>query len=248
MRGGGPPPKTLRPATTLRALLRARELRRIGCTDGRATSTSPPRASGDDDGGARSDRALLRGRTVAIADVTSRLAAKSVHRRDADEPARRFYRIAYRTVPRGRRRRCLDGAGLPADGASLTPAPRRRRRPPDRRDRGLVRAVAHAGRTSTTSRSPGRRGGFAVVASDFAGLGNGGTQGYVANHDTAHSVLDSAARSARCSTRARSTTACSSSATAREAARCWRRRGSPEARGGRDHLRGRRLRGGVFRV
>lgn len=33
--------------------------------------------------------------------------------------------------------------------------------------------------------------GYAVIAPDFAGLGNAGTQGYVDNHDTAYSMLDS---------------------------------------------------------
>lgn len=32
--------------------------------------------------------------------------------------------------------------------------------------------------------------GYAVIAPDFAGLGNAGTQGYVDNHDTARSMLD----------------------------------------------------------
>jgi pimeloyl-ACP methyl ester carboxylesterase len=34
--------------------------------------------------------------------------------------------------------------------------------------------------------------GYAVIAPDYAGLGNEGTQGYLDNHDTAHSVLDAA--------------------------------------------------------
>jgi dienelactone hydrolase len=34
--------------------------------------------------------------------------------------------------------------------------------------------------------------GFAVIAPDYAGLGNEGVQGYTANHDTAHSLLDGA--------------------------------------------------------
>jgi dienelactone hydrolase len=34
--------------------------------------------------------------------------------------------------------------------------------------------------------------GFAVIAPDYAGLGNEGVQGYTANHDTAHSLLDAA--------------------------------------------------------
>jgi pimeloyl-ACP methyl ester carboxylesterase len=34
--------------------------------------------------------------------------------------------------------------------------------------------------------------GYAVIVSDFAGLGNEGVQGYVENHDEAHSLLDSA--------------------------------------------------------
>jgi pimeloyl-ACP methyl ester carboxylesterase len=34
--------------------------------------------------------------------------------------------------------------------------------------------------------------GYAVIATDYAGLGNEGTQGYLDNHDQAYSVLDSA--------------------------------------------------------
>ena len=34
--------------------------------------------------------------------------------------------------------------------------------------------------------------GFAVIVPDYAGLGNGGTQGYLDNHDQAYSVLDGA--------------------------------------------------------
>jgi pimeloyl-ACP methyl ester carboxylesterase len=34
--------------------------------------------------------------------------------------------------------------------------------------------------------------GFAVIAPDYAGLGNEGVHGYTANHDTAHSLLDGA--------------------------------------------------------
>jgi predicted esterase len=34
--------------------------------------------------------------------------------------------------------------------------------------------------------------GFAVIAPDYAGLGNDGVQGYTTNHDTAHSLLDGA--------------------------------------------------------
>jgi dienelactone hydrolase len=34
--------------------------------------------------------------------------------------------------------------------------------------------------------------GFAVIAPDYAGLGTDGVQGYAANHDTAHSLLDGA--------------------------------------------------------
>jgi pimeloyl-ACP methyl ester carboxylesterase len=38
---------------------------------------------------------------------------------------------------------------------------------------------------------PWAANGYAVVATDYAGLGNEGIQGYVANHDEAHSLLDS---------------------------------------------------------
>jgi predicted esterase len=39
---------------------------------------------------------------------------------------------------------------------------------------------------------PWAASGFAVIASDYAGLGNEGVQGYLDNHDQAHSILDSA--------------------------------------------------------
>ena len=39
---------------------------------------------------------------------------------------------------------------------------------------------------------PWAASGFAVVATDYAGLGNEGVQGYAGNHDQAHSLLDSA--------------------------------------------------------
>jgi Secretory lipase len=39
---------------------------------------------------------------------------------------------------------------------------------------------------------PWAASGFAVIASDYAGLGNAGVQGYFDNHDEAHSMLDSA--------------------------------------------------------
>jgi pimeloyl-ACP methyl ester carboxylesterase len=39
---------------------------------------------------------------------------------------------------------------------------------------------------------PWAASGFAVIASDYAGLGNEGVQGYLDNHDQAHSMLDSA--------------------------------------------------------
>lgn len=39
---------------------------------------------------------------------------------------------------------------------------------------------------------PWAASGFAVIASDYAGLGNEGVQGYLHNHDQAHSMLDSA--------------------------------------------------------
>jgi pimeloyl-ACP methyl ester carboxylesterase len=39
---------------------------------------------------------------------------------------------------------------------------------------------------------PWAANGYAVIVSDFAGLGNEGVQGYADNHDEAHSLLDSA--------------------------------------------------------
>jgi pimeloyl-ACP methyl ester carboxylesterase len=38
---------------------------------------------------------------------------------------------------------------------------------------------------------PWAANGYAVIATDYAGLGNEGIQGYAGNHDQAHSVLDS---------------------------------------------------------
>jgi dienelactone hydrolase len=102
-----------------------------------------------------------------------------------------IYRIAYRTT-RG------DGAeGISTARVYLPAKPRSLPLP--------VVAVAHptvgladgcAPSMDASSLSdvalPWAARGFAVIAPDYAGLGTDGVQGYAANHDTAHSLLDGA--------------------------------------------------------
>ena len=127
---------------------------------------------------------------VAIADVTSRLAAKSVTG-VTPTSGTTIFRIAYRTYRE-------DGVpGVSTARVYLPMVPRSLPLP--------VVAVGHPTEGIAASCAPSltptdlddlalpwAARGFAVIASDYAGLGNEGTQGYAANHDTAHSVLDSA--------------------------------------------------------
>jgi hypothetical protein len=127
---------------------------------------------------------------VDITDVISRLAADSVTG-VTPTTGTTFYRIAYRTyredgVPGVSTARVylpmvprsiplpVVAVGHPTEGLAASCAPSLT--PTDLDDLALPWAAR----------------GFAVIASDFAGLGNEGIQGYAANHDTAHSLLDSA--------------------------------------------------------
>jgi predicted esterase len=127
---------------------------------------------------------------VPVADVTSRLAAKNVVG-ITPTTGTTFYRIAYRTYRE-------DGVeGISSARVYLPMIPRSLPLP--------VVAIGHPTEGIASSCAPTMTPtalddlalpwaarGFAVVASDYAGLGNGGIQGYGANHDTAHSLLDSA--------------------------------------------------------
>jgi hypothetical protein len=124
------------------------------------------------------------------AEVTSKLAAKSVTGVTVASGTT-FYRLAYRTYRE-------DGVeGLSSARVYIPDAPRAFPMP--------VVAVAHpteglaAGCTPSKNATdlddlalPWAAQGYAVIATDYAGLGTGGVQGYVANHDQAHSLLDSA--------------------------------------------------------
>jgi pimeloyl-ACP methyl ester carboxylesterase len=101
-----------------------------------------------------------------------------------------LYRIAYRTYRE-------DGvAGVSTARVYLPTTPRALPLP--------IIAVAHPTVGLATSCAPSEdpaslenlalpwaANGFAVVATDYAGLGNEGIQGYAGNHDQAHSLLDS---------------------------------------------------------
>ena len=125
---------------------------------------------------------------IDAAGITSKLAAQSVTGIIATSETT-VYRIAYRTYR-------ADGVGgistarvyLPTKPRSL-PLP--------------IVAVGHptVGLADSCTPSmdatsladvalPWAARGFAVVAPDYAGLGTDGVQGYAANHDTAHSLLD----------------------------------------------------------
>ncbi len=128
--------------------------------------------------------------SVDLPSVTSRLAAKSVTG-ITPTSATTIYRLAYRTYRE-------DGVpGVSTARVYLPATPRSMPLP--------VVAVAHPTEGLAASCAPSltptdlddlalpwAARGFAVIASDYAGLGNEGVQGYAANHDTAHSVLDSA--------------------------------------------------------
>lgn len=123
-------------------------------------------------------------RTLTAAQVTSKLPTAPANPSEVD-----LFLLAYQTTRRGN----VAGVGtarvyLPKT-AKAGPLP--------------VIAVAHgsAGVADTCAPTadpdglldlalPWASRGYAVIAPDFAGLGNAGVQGYVDNHDTAYSMLD----------------------------------------------------------
>jgi pimeloyl-ACP methyl ester carboxylesterase len=127
--------------------------------------------------------------SYTVSDVTAKLAAKSVTGVVATS-GMNFYRIAYRTYRD-------DGVpGISTAGVYLPTVPRALPMP--------VIAVAHPTEGLAASVTPSENAtslddlalpwtahGFAVIATDYAGQGNAGVQGYTDNHDQAHSLLDS---------------------------------------------------------
>jgi predicted esterase len=127
--------------------------------------------------------------SYTVLDVTEKLAAKSVTGVVPTSGAN-FYRIAYRTYRD-------DGVpGVSTAGVWLPTTPRALPMP--------VIAVGHPTEGLNASSAPSMNStslddlalpwasqGFAVIATDYAGLGNAGVQGYTDNHDQAHSLLDS---------------------------------------------------------
>jgi predicted esterase len=127
---------------------------------------------------------------MQIADVSAALSSKSIAG-VTPTTAVDLYRIEYRTY---------RDDGVPGASTARVYLPRTPRALPL-----PVIAVAHpteglapgcAPSASPTSLEdealPWAASGFAVIASDYAGLGNEGVQGYMDNHDQAHSMLDSA--------------------------------------------------------
>jgi len=127
--------------------------------------------------------------SYSVSDVTAKLAAKSVTGVVATSGTN-FYRIAYRTYRD-------DGVpGVSTAGVWLPTTPRALPMP--------VVAVGHPTEGLAASVTPSMNAtslddlalpwasqGFAVIATDYAGQGNAGVQGYTDNHDQAHSLLDS---------------------------------------------------------
>ncbi len=127
---------------------------------------------------------------LSVSDVQGQLAGKGVTGVTAISGAR-SYRVAYRTT----RDDGVDGVGTAR--LFLPDAPRAAPLP--------VIVTAHGsdglGPSCAPSKDPTGNAelsmpfagnGYAVIAPDYAGLGNEGTQGYLDNRDTAHSVLDAA--------------------------------------------------------
>jgi pimeloyl-ACP methyl ester carboxylesterase len=127
--------------------------------------------------------------TLSISDITADFASKSVAG-VVPTTVVDVYRIEYRTY---------RDDGVPGVSSARVYLPRTPRSLPL-----PVIAVAHPteglAASCTPSQSatsledealPWAASGYAVVASDYAGLGTPGVQGYMANHDQAHSMLDS---------------------------------------------------------
>jgi len=127
--------------------------------------------------------------TLSLSDAASQLATASDTGVTATSGAT-VYRIAYRTYRE-------DGvAGVSTARVYLPTTPRALPLP--------IIAVAHSTVGLAPSCAPSEdptslenlalpwaANGYAVIATDYAGLGNEGIQGYAANHDQAHSLLDS---------------------------------------------------------
>jgi pimeloyl-ACP methyl ester carboxylesterase len=127
--------------------------------------------------------------TLQISDIDADFTAKSVSGVTPTTPVD-IYRIEYRTYRE-------DGVpGLSSARVYLPHTPRSLPLP--------IIAVAHPTEGLAASCTPSQdstsledealpwaASGFAVVASDYAGLGTPGVQGYLDNHDQAHSMLDS---------------------------------------------------------
>jgi pimeloyl-ACP methyl ester carboxylesterase len=128
--------------------------------------------------------------TYTEADVAAKLAAKNVAG-VSPTSGTTFYRIAYRTYRD-------DGVpGVSTAGVYLPTEPSASPLP--------VVAIGHPTEGLAPSCAPSMNAtalddlalpwasqGYAVIATDYAGLGNEGVQGYADNHDQAHSLLDSA--------------------------------------------------------
>jgi predicted esterase len=127
--------------------------------------------------------------SLSTSDIAAALSSKAITG-IAPTTAVDLYRIAYRTYRD-------DGVpGVSTARVYLPHTPRSLPLP--------VIAVAHPSEGLAASCTPSQdptsledealpwaASGFAVIASDYAGLGNGGVQGYFDNHDQAHSMLDS---------------------------------------------------------
>ena len=162
----GPPPSVSSPA--------------LPCMDSAALVTSV--TAGTEPLGAR--LACHFERTLTASQVTTALPTAPANPSEVD-----LYLFAYRTTRRG---------GVPGVSTARVYLPKTARPGPL-----PVVAVAHgsvgiADNCAPTTDAnglfdmalPWASRGYAVIAPDFAGLGNAGVQGYVDNHDTAYSVLD----------------------------------------------------------
>jgi hypothetical protein len=128
--------------------------------------------------------------TYAVADVESQISAKGIQTRAKSGVS--FYRIAFRTM------RGTGAAGISTARVYLPATPLPLPLP--------VIAVGHPTDGLASSCAPSKDltsnedlalpwagAGYAVIVPDYAGFGNDDAiQGYVDNHDTAYSVLDSA--------------------------------------------------------
>ncbi len=126
--------------------------------------------------------------TWTVADVQAKIGGKDD---TSKASALKIVRIAYRT---------RRGDGRPAIGTARVYLPSTPRPGPlpvvvsAHPSEGLADGCAPSrdeGKMNEVATPLGARG-YAVIAPDFAGLGNEGTQGYLDNHDTGYSTLDAA--------------------------------------------------------